>query len=114
MDLGTSNSANQRSQGMEASTSGGNELAVPPLEIGESFGQVYDVILILDQREQFRRDAKGYHCNSSSCNCTFSSNSLDLYCWFSSGCYVIGLGFSLTLWLLLMTDLTTHSVIYKC
>lgn len=68
MDPETSSSTDPRSQGMEASTSGGNELAVPPLEIGESFGQVYDVILILDQREQFRRDAKGYHCNSFPCN----------------------------------------------
>lgn len=49
-----------RNQESEARPSGDNELAVPPLEVGEVFEQAYDVVLILDAREQFRRDAKGY------------------------------------------------------
>lgn len=44
---------------MDANLEGGNELAVPPLDVGEAFGQAYDVFLVLDSREQFRRDAKG-------------------------------------------------------
>lgn len=49
-----------RSVNVPASTSGAdNELAVPPLAVGESFGQAYDVILILDSREQFCHNAKG-------------------------------------------------------
>lgn len=44
---------------MEASQTGGNELAVPLLEVGQAFGQVYEVFLVLDSREQFRRDARG-------------------------------------------------------
>lgn len=30
-----------------------NTLALPPLAFGENFGDVYEVILILDNREQF-------------------------------------------------------------
>jgi hypothetical protein len=45
---------------MEASPTGGNELAVPPLDVGQAFGQIYEVFLVLDSREQFRRDARGY------------------------------------------------------
>ncbi len=55
---------------MPASTSGAdNELAVPPLAVGESFGQAYDVILILDSREQFCHNAKGYTQMSPSKSC---------------------------------------------
>ncbi|KAG0576544.1 hypothetical protein KC19_5G088600 [Ceratodon purpureus] len=56
---GPSNPSNTRSQGIEASATGGNELAVPPLGVGQAFGQVYEVFLVLDSREQFRRDARG-------------------------------------------------------
>lgn len=38
---------------------GDNELAVPPLDVGQSFEQIYEVFLVLDSREQFRRDARG-------------------------------------------------------
>ena len=44
---------------MEASSTGGNELAIPPLDLGQAFAQVYEVFLVLDSREQFRRDARG-------------------------------------------------------
>lgn len=53
------NYLNARSQGTEASLAGANELAVPPLDVGEAFGQIYEVFLVLDSREQFRRDARG-------------------------------------------------------
>lgn len=56
---GPSKPSNTRSQGMEASPTGGNELAVPPLDVGQAFGQIYEVFLVLDSREQFRRDARG-------------------------------------------------------
>jgi hypothetical protein len=36
-----------------------NVLAVPPLENGNKFVELYDVILILDDREQFGRDNRG-------------------------------------------------------
>lgn len=36
-----------------------NVLAVPPLENGSKFAELYDVILILDDREQFGRDNRG-------------------------------------------------------
>eukprot|EP01018_Ginkgo_biloba_P030574 Gb_35212 [translate_table: standard] len=36
-----------------------NELAAPPLENGDTFAESYDVVLILDDREQFGRDARG-------------------------------------------------------
>lgn len=36
-----------------------NVLAVPPLENGNKFAELYDVILILDDREQFGHDNRG-------------------------------------------------------
>jgi hypothetical protein len=63
-----------------ASTSGAdNELAVPPLAVGESFGQAYDVILILDSREQFCHNAKGYTQMSPSKSCWFKSQLVCLW-----------------------------------
>ncbi len=65
---------------MPASTSGAdNELAVPPLAVGESFGQAYDVILILDSREQFCHNAKGYTQMSPSKSCWFKSRLVCLW-----------------------------------
>lgn len=46
-------------QTMDVHQTGYNEVAVPPLEVGQGFGQVYEVFLVLDSREQFRRDARG-------------------------------------------------------
>lgn len=39
--------------GIRGSESKPNTLAMPPLAFGEKFGDVYEVILILDNREQF-------------------------------------------------------------
>ncbi|XP_057837987.2 crossover junction endonuclease MUS81 isoform X1 [Cryptomeria japonica] len=38
-----------------------NVLATPPLENGDRFSDLYDVVLILDDREQFGRDSWGAH-----------------------------------------------------
>lgn len=39
--------------GIQGSETKPNSLAIPPLAFGENFGDVYEVILILDNREQF-------------------------------------------------------------
>ncbi|KAH9312334.1 hypothetical protein KI387_027369, partial [Taxus chinensis] len=38
-----------------------NVLAIPPVENGDTFSDIYDVVLILDDREQFGRDSRGAH-----------------------------------------------------
>lgn len=39
--------------GIQGSETKPNSLAIPPLAFGENFGDVYEVVLILDNREQF-------------------------------------------------------------
>ncbi|KAL2635846.1 hypothetical protein R1flu_007325 [Riccia fluitans] len=53
------NASQERNSSVIGSTELNNDLAVPPLRIGEKFCDIYDVVCILDRREQFRRGAAG-------------------------------------------------------
>ncbi|KAG6549681.1 hypothetical protein Mapa_008660 [Marchantia paleacea] len=55
------NAPQDRGLSSVSSTDSHNDLAMPPLKIGEKFSDVYDVICILDRREQFRRGSAGSH-----------------------------------------------------
>ncbi|OAE18584.1 hypothetical protein AXG93_1923s1400 [Marchantia polymorpha subsp. ruderalis] len=57
----TATGSQDRGLSSVSSTDSQNDLAIPPLNIGEKFSDVYDVVCILDRREQFRRGSAGSH-----------------------------------------------------